>query len=46
MTGLYGTLTIGADGSYVYVVDNTNSAVQALDVGDSLTDVFCIHRGG
>ena len=40
VTGLYGTLTIGADGSYVYVVDNTNSAVQALDVGDSLTDVF------
>ena len=30
VTGLYGTLRIGADGSYTYVVDNNNAAVQAL----------------
>ena len=36
--GLYGTLRIGADGSYTYVVDNTNAAVQALDDGETLVD--------
>ena len=37
--GLYGTLTIGADGSYSYVVDNSNAAVQALDDGQTLVDI-------
>ena len=36
--GLYGTLTIGADGSYTYVVDTTNPAVKALAAGDTLVD--------
>ena len=36
--GLYGTLTIGADGSYSYVVDNSNPAVIALGAGQSLVD--------
>ena len=40
VTGLYGTLTIGADGSYSYVVDSSNAAVQALDPLDTLNDVF------
>ena len=38
ITGTYGTLTIGADGSYTYVADQT--AADALDSGDSVTDVF------
>jgi VCBS repeat-containing protein len=40
ITGLYGTLKIGADGSYSYVVNNSNPAVDALDDGGSLSDVF------
>lgn len=39
--GLYGTLQIGADGSYRYVVNNDNASVQALRTsGDTLNDVF------
>jgi VCBS repeat-containing protein len=38
VTGTYGTLTIGADGSYTYVADQT--AADALDAGDSANDVF------
>jgi VCBS repeat-containing protein len=38
--GDYGTLTIGADGSYTYTVDNNKPAVQALNVNGTLTDVF------
>ncbi|KAB0494288.1 VCBS domain-containing protein [Pseudomonas vancouverensis] len=38
--GLYGTLTINADGSYSYVVNNALAAVQALKVGDSLVETF------
>ena len=37
-TGTYGTLTIGADGSYTYAADQ--DAADALDAGDSVTDVF------
>ncbi|MEG0007306.1 MAG: VCBS domain-containing protein [Aeromonas sp.] len=40
ITGLYGTLTLGANGSYRYVIDNGNATVQALRAGDSLTEVF------
>ena len=36
--GLYGTLTIGANGSYSYVVDNSNPTVQALAEGQTLVD--------
>ena len=37
-TGTYGTLTIGADGSYTYTADQ--DAADALDAGDTVTDVF------
>ncbi|MGE6917468.1 VCBS domain-containing protein [Achromobacter kerstersii] len=40
-TGLYGTLTLSADGRYRYTVDNNNAQVQALrNAGDTLTEVF------
>ena len=38
VTGTYGTLTIGADGSYTYVADQ--SAADDLDLNDSVTDTF------
>jgi VCBS repeat-containing protein len=38
VTTTYGTLTIGADGTYTYVADQ--SATDNLDAGDQVTDVF------
>ncbi|WP_193143442.1 Ig-like domain-containing protein [Meridianimarinicoccus sp. MJW13] len=35
-----GNLTLNPDGSYSYMLDNTNPAVQALGVGQMLTDSF------
>ncbi len=41
VTGTYGSITIAADGSYTYTVDNSNAAVQALRTSaNTLTDVF------
>lgn len=41
LAGRYGTLTLNADGSFSYVVDNTNPAVEALrTANDTLTEVF------
>ncbi|PIE44488.1 MAG: hypothetical protein CSA50_00100, partial [Gammaproteobacteria bacterium] len=40
VAGDYGTVTIGADGAYSYVLDNGNAAVQALAVGETLTETF------
>ena len=41
LTGRYGTLTLNADGSFSYVVDNSNPAVEALrTANDTLTEVF------
>mgnify|MGYP001213433758 FL=1 len=40
IAGLYGTLTLGADGSYRYVVDDANADVQAMATGDTLIDNF------
>ncbi len=40
VVGLYGTLRIGADGSFFYDVDSTNAAVQALAPGQTLTEFF------
>lgn len=40
VVGLYGTLRIGADGSFFYDVDSTNAAVQALASGQTLTEFF------
>ncbi len=38
--GAYGTLTLNADGSYSYVLDNSKPAVQALAAGATATDTF------
>ena len=38
--GTYGTVTIAADGSYSYALNNANPAVQALGVGETLTETF------
>jgi VCBS repeat-containing protein len=38
--GQYGTLTLNADGSYSYVLDNANTAVQGLSAGQTLTETF------
>lgn len=41
LQGLYGTLLINADGSYRYVVDNSNPTVQAMrSAGQTLREVF------
>jgi VCBS repeat-containing protein len=40
LTGSYGTLVLGADGSYTYTVDNTNTAGKALAQGQHASDVF------
>ncbi len=41
VAGSYGAITINADGSYSYTVDNSNPVVQALrTAGDTLQDVF------
>jgi VCBS repeat-containing protein len=39
-SGSFGTLTLNADGSYSYALDNSHSAVQALAVEQTLSDVF------
>ncbi|WDY56118.1 VCBS domain-containing protein [Pseudomonas sp. PSKL.D1] len=36
----FGTLTVNADGSYRYVIDNSNAAIQALSPGDTLVEQF------
>ena len=38
----YGTFTMTAAGVWTYTLDNANSAVQALNVGDTLTDTFTV----
>ena len=41
LAGLYGKLTLNADGSYQYVVDNANPLVEALRTsGQTLADTF------
>lgn len=41
LKGTYGTLTLNGDGSYSYVVDNSNAAVEALRTNaDTLTETF------
>ncbi len=40
--GGYGTFTITAAGVWTYSLNNANSAVQALNVGDKLTDSFTV----
>ena len=38
----YGTFTMTAAGVWTYTLDNANSAVQALNAGDTLTDSFTV----
>ncbi|MDD2893964.1 MAG: VCBS domain-containing protein, partial [Halothiobacillaceae bacterium] len=38
--GQYGTLTLNADGSYEYVLDNASLGVQSLAQGQIVTDAF------
>ena len=38
--GSYGTIALGADGSYTYTLDNANPAVQQLAPGDTLTETY------
>jgi VCBS repeat-containing protein len=40
VTGAYGVLTISADGSYTYAVDNNNAQVEALNAGQALTEIL------
>ncbi|PUE06853.1 hypothetical protein B9Z51_13055 [Limnohabitans sp. T6-5] len=41
IVGNYGTLVIGADGSYTYTVNQSNATVQALNISSTaLNDVF------
>ncbi|WP_321500773.1 VCBS domain-containing protein [Breoghania sp.] len=41
VVGKYGTFTVGADGSYVYTVDNANPTVEALRIsGETLSETF------
>lgn len=38
--GAYGSLTLNADGTYTYILNNALPAVQNLNAGDTLTDTF------
>jgi VCBS repeat-containing protein len=38
----FGTFTMTANGVWAYTIDQANSAVQALNVGDTLTDSFTV----
>lgn len=38
----YGTFTMTADGHWTFALDNCNCAVQALNIGQSLTDSFTV----
>ena len=40
ISGEYGTLIMQADGDWRYVVDNNNTEIEALKLGQSLTDRF------
>nr|QIG91066.1 hypothetical protein G6P99_00015 [Bradyrhizobium sp. 6(2017)] len=40
LIGAHGTLTLNSNGSYSYVVNETDASVQALNVGQSTTDSF------
>ena len=41
----YGTYTLTAAGVWTYTLDNSNAAVQALNVGQTLTDTFTVDDG-
>ena len=41
-TGSYGTLTLDANGKWVYVLDNDKSSVQSLSEGERVQDTFTV----
>ena len=41
----FGTYTLTAAGVWIYTLDNSNAAVQALNVGQTLTDTLHRHHG-
>ena len=43
VTGSYGSLTINASGSWSYEADNSQTAIQSLGSGDTLTETLSIH---
>ncbi|MDD5277372.1 MAG: M10 family metallopeptidase C-terminal domain-containing protein [Methylovulum sp.] len=40
VVGVYGSLTLLANGSYTYTLDNTNPATNALSAGQIVSDIF------
>ncbi|MDE2000934.1 MAG: VCBS domain-containing protein, partial [Burkholderiales bacterium] len=40
--GAYGTFTIGTDGTWTYLADNSQTAVQQLGAGQTLTETFTV----
>jgi VCBS repeat-containing protein len=42
VTGIYGTITIGSDGSYEYKLDNTDPDTNALPVSSAEPDTFTV----
>ena len=42
IVGSYGSLTIDAAGAWTYTADNSQAAIQGLDAGNSLTDLFLV----
>ena len=40
LTGQHGTVHLNANGTYTYQVNNADPAVQALSVGQTITDTF------
>ena len=42
ISGTYGSLTIDDDGVWTYSADNAQASIQALDAGETLTEVFTI----
>ncbi|MFN7887588.1 MAG: Ig-like domain-containing protein, partial [Betaproteobacteria bacterium] len=40
LAGVYGSLLLNGDGSYVYSLDDSAANVQALNTGDTATDTF------
>ena len=43
--GIYGTLTITADGAWEYTLDDANPTVDALAVGEPLVDTITVETG-
>ncbi|MEG3756289.1 VCBS domain-containing protein, partial [Psychromonas arctica] len=42
VSGIYGDITIDADGNWTYAADNTQAAIQSLDDGESITDTITV----